>query len=76
MAIVNLTTFTAENVTDWFATRDITKARPYVDLVRDLMIDGSQMRALVPGSSTAPYVVQAYLSQAQSGEMAVISRCT
>ncbi|MFZ2971585.1 MAG: DEAD/DEAH box helicase [Ferribacterium limneticum] len=76
MAVVNLTTFTEENIAEWFATRDINKARPYVDLVRDLSIEGSQMRALVPGSSSEPYVAQAYLSQAQSGEMAVISRCT
>ena len=34
MAVVNLTTFTEENVADWFATRDINKARPYVDLVQ------------------------------------------
>ena len=36
MAVVTLATFTEENVSDWFATRDINKARPYVDLVRDL----------------------------------------
>ena len=76
MAVVNLTTFTEENIAEWFATRDINKARPYVDLVRDLTIEGSQMRALVPGSSSEPYIAQAYLSQAQSGEMTVISRCT
>ncbi len=76
MAVVNLATFNEENVSDWFSSRDINKARPYVDLVRDLAVDGSQMRALVPGTASAPYLVQAYLSQTQSGEMTVISRCT
>ena len=76
MAVVNLTTFTEENVADWFATRDITKARPYVDLVYDLEISGSQISARIPGTAAEPYTAQAYLSQAQSGEMAVISRCT
>ena len=76
MAVVTLATFTEENVSDWFATRDITKARPYVDLVRDLEINGSQISAVVPGTAKQPYTVQAYLSQAQSGEMMVVSRCT
>jgi hypothetical protein len=76
MAVVNLTTFTEENVADWFATRDITKARPYVDLVYDLEISGSQISARIPGTAAEPYTAQAYLSQAQSGEMAVVSRCT
>src|SRR5574343_781436 len=76
MAVVTLETFTAEHVADWFATRDINKAKPYVDLVRDLEINGSQLSAVVPGSAKSPYTVQAYLSQAQSGEMMVVSRCT
>ena len=76
MAVVTLETFTAEHVADWFATRDINKAKPYVDLVRDLEINGSQLSAIVPGSAKTPYTVQAYLSQAQSGEMMVASRCT
>jgi superfamily II DNA or RNA helicase len=76
MAVVTLATFNEENVADWFATRDITKARPYVDLVRDLEINGSQISAVVPGTAKQPYTVQAYLSQAQSGEIGVVSRCT
>ncbi|MBS1140807.1 MAG: SNF2-related:Helicase, C-terminal:SWIM Zn-finger [Proteobacteria bacterium] len=76
MAVVTLETFTAEHVAEWFATRDINKAKPYVDLVRDLEINGSQLSAIVPGSAKMPYTVQAYLSQAQSGEMMVVSRCT
>ena len=36
MATVTLNSFTEENVADWFTTRELTKARPYVDLVRDL----------------------------------------
>jgi superfamily II DNA or RNA helicase len=76
MAVITLHDFTEEHVSEWFATRDINKARPYVDLVRDLEIKGSQLSAVVPGSAKAPYVAQAYLSQAQSGEMMVVSRCT
>ena len=73
---VTLTTFSEADVADWFATRDINKAKPYVDLVRDLEIKGNQLSAVVPGSAPQPYIVQAYLSQAQSGEMGIVSRCT
>ena len=73
---VTLTTFNEADVADWFATRDINKAKPYVDLVRDLEIKGNQLSAVVPGSAPQPYIVQAYLSQAQSGEMGIVSRCT
>ena len=76
MAAVTLETYTEADVAEWFATRDITKARPYVDLVRDLEIANGQMRATIPGSAKVPYVAQAYLSQSQSGEMGVVSRCT
>ncbi|WP_434514904.1 SNF2-related protein [Dechloromonas sp. ARDL1] len=76
MAVITLSTFTEEHVAEWFATRDINKAKPYVDLVRDLNIDGNMLSALVPGSAPQPYKVQAYLSQDQSGEMGVVSRCT
>ncbi len=76
MAVITLSTFTEEHVAEWFATRDINKAKPYVDLVRDLKIDGNMLSAQVPGSAPEPYKVQAYLSQDQSGEMGVVSRCT
>jgi len=73
---VTLATFTEDDVADWFATREINKAKPYVDLVRDLEIHGNQLSAVVPGSAPQPYVVQAYLSQSQSGETMVVSRCS
>src|SRR5574343_69999 len=76
MAVITLSTFTEEHVAEWFATRDINKAKPYVDLVRDLSINGNMLSAIVPGSAPQPYTVQAYLSQDQSGEMGVVSRCT
>jgi uncharacterized Zn finger protein len=53
---VTLTTFSEADVADWFATRDINKAKPYVDLVRDLEIKGNQLSALVPGSAPQPYI--------------------
>ncbi|HLO63464.1 MAG TPA: SNF2-related protein, partial [Azonexus sp.] len=76
MAVITLDTFAEEHVAEWFATRDINKAKPYVDLVRDLSINGNLLSALVPGSAPEPYTVQAYLSQDQSGDMGVVSRCT
>ncbi|UCV11371.1 DEAD/DEAH box helicase [Dechloromonas denitrificans] len=76
MTTVTLATFTESEVLGWFAARDITKARPYVDLVHDLEITSSQIKAAVPGSAAAPYIAQAMLSQGQSGEMMLMSRCT
>lgn len=76
MAAVTLTSFTEENVAEWFATRELNKARPYVDLVQDLAITGNQIQATIPGSARTPYVAQAYLSQSQSGETMLVSRCT
>lgn len=73
---LTLATFTEDDVADWFATREINKAKPYVDLVRDLVFHGNQLSAVVPGSAPQPYVVQAYLSQSQSGETMVVSRCS
>ena len=76
MTTVTLATFTESEVLGWFAARDITKARPYVDLVHDLEITSSQIKAAVPGSAATPYIAQAMLSQGQSGEMMLMSRCT
>lgn len=76
MATVNLSSFTAENVADWFSTRELNKAKPYVDLVQDVEINGNQISAVVPGSARTPYTAQAYLSQSQNGEMMLVSRCT
>ncbi|MFN4342423.1 MAG: SNF2-related protein [Azonexus sp.] len=73
---LTLATFTEDDVADWFATREINKAKPYVDLVRHLAFHGNQLSAVVPGSAPQPYVVQAYLSQSQSGETMVVSRCS
>ena len=76
MATINLSSFTEEDVAEWFSTRELGKAKPYVDLVQDVEINGSQISAVVPGSARTPYTAQAYLSQAQSGEMMLVSRCT
>ncbi len=73
---VTLETFSEDDVVNWFASKEITKGRPYVDLITDLEIKGGQISASVPGSARTPYTTQAYLSQSQSGEMALISRCT
>ena len=73
---ITLDTYTESDVTEWFASREIAKARPYVDLVRDLSIANGRISAAVPGSARAPYLAQAYLSQSQSGGMMLVSRCT
>jgi len=76
MTAVTLTSFTEKDVADWFVTRELNKAKPYVEQVRDLEINGSQLSAVVPGTAREPYTVQAYLSQGQSGDTMVVSRCT
>ncbi|MDR1995959.1 DEAD/DEAH box helicase [Azonexus sp.] len=76
MAAVTLDTYTESDIAEWFTSRDIAKARPYVDLICDLEIANGRISATVPGSARAPYTAQAYLSQSQSGEMMVVSRCT
>jgi len=43
--------FTEDDVVDWLGEAEIAKGRPYVDLVRDLVIDDGEMRAEVPGAS-------------------------
>lgn len=76
MATINLSTFTEEDVAEWFSSRELSKAKPYVDLVQDVEINGSQISAVIPGSARTPYTAQAYLSLSQSGEMMLVSRCT
>ncbi len=76
MATINLSTFTEEDVAEWFSSRELSKAKPYVDLVQDIEINGSQISAVIPGSARTPYSAQAYLSLSQSGEMMLVSRCT
>ncbi|MDR0775372.1 MAG: hypothetical protein LBE81_01865 [Azonexus sp.] len=76
MAAITLDTYTESDIAEWFTSRDIAKARPYVDLICDLEIANGRISATVPGSARAPYTAQAYLSQSQSGEMMVVSRCT
>ena len=73
---ITLENFTEEDVGEWFARREIDKAKPYVDLVHDLELKGNQISATVPGSAKQPYKTQAYLSQSHSGETSVVSRCS
>jgi len=73
---VTLDTYTESDVAEWFSSRDIAKARPYVDLVRNLKIANGRISATVPGSARAPYLAEAYLSMSQSGETMAVSRCS
>ncbi|MCE1182390.1 MAG: DEAD/DEAH box helicase [Rhodocyclales bacterium] len=73
---ITLQTFTESDVADWFAARELDKAKPYVDLVRDLDLGATMISANVPGSARQPYFVQAYLTPMQDGDTAVVSRCT
>ncbi|MCL2523951.1 MAG: DEAD/DEAH box helicase [Betaproteobacteria bacterium] len=76
MLAVSLDTYTESDIAEWFSSRDIAKARPYVDLVSALEIAHDRIRATVPGSARQPYVAQAYLSPSLNGEMLLVSRCT
>ncbi|MDR2837841.1 MAG: DEAD/DEAH box helicase [Azonexus sp.] len=76
MPAATLDTYSESDIHDWFTSRDITKARPYVDLVSNFSIANDRVRATVPGSARAPYVAQAYLTQNQRGEPMLVSRCT
>jgi superfamily II DNA or RNA helicase len=76
MPAITLDTYTESDVAEWFASRELTKARPYVDLVRDVAIANDRISATVPGSARTPYVAQAYLSLGHSGQTLVVSRCT
>ena len=73
---ITLDSFSEDDVADWFPAREITKARPYVDLVSDVDISGGKISAHVPGSARLPYLAQAYLTPMQGGDTAVVSRCT
>ena len=76
MTVVTLDTYTEDDVTEWFSSREIAKARPYVDLVRDLDMADDRISATVPGSARVPYTVQARLSQSANGMTIIASRCS
>ncbi|WP_306606436.1 DEAD/DEAH box helicase [Azonexus sp.] len=67
--------FTEDDIVNWLGEAEISKARPYVDLVRDFHLEAGEMRAVVPGSARQPYQVEAMI--APSGKARVlIAQCT
>ncbi len=76
MAVITLANFSETDVAEWFTAKDLGKARLYVERVSDLEINGSQISATIPGTARTPYTAQAYLSQGQSGDMMLVSRCS
>jgi superfamily II DNA or RNA helicase len=75
MIAVTLDTFNEDDVTDWLGDAEITKARPYVDLVDELDVGEDIIEALVPGSAAKPYRTTVRLSE-QHGETVLVSRCS
>ena len=53
------------DVTTWLGAGEVAKARPYVDLVRHLEVEGHRIRASVPGTAREPYVTVASLADGE-----------
>jgi hypothetical protein len=75
MAADSFNDLSKEDVLGWFDKREIAKAGPYVDLVRDIEIEPMLIRAIVPGTAPTPYGVVVRLMEARGGAL-LISACT
>ena len=75
MAADSFNDLSKEDVLGWFDKREIAKAGPYVDLVRDIEIEPMIIRAIVPGTAPTPYAVVVRLMEARGGAL-LISACT
>ena len=71
----SLETFTEADVANWLGSKEVTKARPYVDLVHDLESDGEKISAIIPGSARNPYVAIARLTESR-GRSKLVSGCS
>jgi superfamily II DNA or RNA helicase len=67
--------FSEADVADWLGEAEIAKGRPYVDLVRDLVVEHGEIHAVVPGSARRPYRVEA-LIRPKGDDMQLIASCT
>jgi superfamily II DNA or RNA helicase len=76
MSLATLDTFTEEDIVDWLGENEVSKARPYVDLVQQLDVEEERIRAVVPGSARKPYTSIARLVQHKNGSISLISGCT
>jgi uncharacterized Zn finger protein len=75
MALESFNDLTKEVLADWFDPRMITKAQPYVDLVREAEIEPMVIRAIVPGTAKTPYAVVVRLIESRGGAL-MVSACT
>ncbi len=76
MSAVTLSTYTEADVIEWLGEAEVAKARPYVDLIRELDVEEERLRAVVPGSARKPYTSIARLVQHKNGNVSLISGCT
>jgi len=75
MAVDSFNDLSKEDVLAWFDKREIAKAGPYVDLVREIEVEPMLIRAIVPGTAPVPYAVVIRLIEARGGAI-LISACT
>ena len=54
-----------DDVLAWLGAGEVAKARPYVDLVRQLEVEGHRIRASVPGTAREPYLTVASLADGE-----------
>ena len=71
MAADSFNDLSKEDVLGWFDKREIAKAGPYVDLVRDIEIEPMIIRAIVPGTAPMPYAVVVRLMEARGGALLI-----
>ena len=65
--------FSEADVADWLGEAEISKGRPYVDLVRDLIVENGEVHAEVPGSARRPYRVEALIASTKDGAHLIAS---
>ncbi len=73
--MINSENFSEEDIIGWLGEHEVAKARPYVDLVRDIHIETDEIRAVVPGSSKRPYQVTLIFTHSSQRSL-MISHCS
>ena len=72
----SLDAYTEKHLREWLGQRELDKARPYVEVVRDLEVDPEFIRAVVPGTARKPYLAMAKLVTGKQGVQTLASTCT
>ena len=68
--------FEDEDVLAHFGEGEIEKARPYVDLVRDLEVLPNVLKGVIPGSAKRPYVAIARLVPISKTQRMLVTSCS